>query len=190
MKNNNFPSNYAYIHGFNSDKNSRSFKEINALLGNVADLHYSYMQNAESALYEIENKLVSACAPNKNLTLIGSSLGGFFALYLARKHKLPCIAFNPVTRPHEQLAPFVGKNYNFYTNQEWDFSREILMSYQKLPLSTEMAYTPKIILGTNDTVIDPSVTLNFWFKHAKILLTAEEHSISRYSRFLALFQDS
>lgn len=177
---------FAYIHGFNSDKNSRSWKDLQSLIGNVLDFHYSYMQNAPLALKEIENKLISALSENKNLKLIGSSLGGFFALFLAHKFSLPSTVFNPVTFPHEQLAPFTGKNYNFYTNEEWDFTQEILLSYKELPLNAKMRYTPNIIIGTNDEIIDPNVTLRFWKKKANILLTADEHSIADYAPYKIL----
>ena len=33
---------FAYIHGFNSDKNSRSYQDIKSLLGNVYDFYYNY----------------------------------------------------------------------------------------------------------------------------------------------------
>ena len=181
---------FAYIHGFNSDKSSRSYKELNFLLGNVLDFHYSYIQPAPLALKEIENKLLSALSANKNIALIGSSLGGFFALFLAHKYSLPCTAFNPVTFPHEQLAPFTGKNYNFYTNKEWDFTQELLLSYKELPLSAAMPRTPNIILGVNDTTIDPNVTLRFWKKKANIFITEEEHSIADYKKYLPVIQNS
>lgn len=178
---------FAYIHGFNSDKNSRSYQDVKALLGNVYDFYYNYRQEAKYAYQEIEEKLLSACKENPRLTLIGSSLGGFFTLNFAKKYALPCVVFNPVTFPHEQLAPFTGKNYNFYTNEEWDFTQKLLLSYKEFPLSTDMKFMPTIVLGTNDEVISPHVTLNFWKNKANILLTTNEHSINNYKSYMALF---
>lgn len=178
---------FAYIHGFNSDKNSRSYQDVKALLGNVHDFYYNYRQEAKFAYQEIEEKLLSVYQKNLHLTLIGSSLGGFFTLNFAGKYALPCVVFNPVTFPHEQLAPFTGKNYNFYTHEEWDFTPELLLSYKEFPLSTEMKFTPTIVLGTNDEVISPNVTLTFWKNKANILLTTNEHSINNYKDYVALF---
>ncbi|MDE5681227.1 MAG: hypothetical protein K2I05_02635 [Mailhella sp.] len=179
---------FAYIHGLNSDKNSRSCKEIHTLLGSVHDFYYDYTQNAMLALAEIENKLSDVYKNNPNLKLIGSSLGGFFALYLAKKYQLSCTVFNPVTFPNEQLAPFKGKNHNFYTNREWNLTDEILQSYALLPLSTDMKPIPAIVLGLNDETVSPAVTINFWKHHAKILLTSEEHSIANYQKYLSLLK--
>lgn len=184
--NRNAPS-FAYIHGFNSDKNSRSYKDVKALLGTVYDFYYNYRQEAKFAYREIEEKLLDAYNENPNLILIGSSLGGFFTLHFAGKYALPCVVFNPVTFPHEQLAPFTGKNHNFYTNEEWDFTKELLMSYKEFPLSTKMNYMPTIVLGTNDDVISPDITLSFWKNKANILITTNEHSINNYKDYAALF---
>lgn len=181
---------FAYIHGFNSDKNSRSYQDIKNLLGtgyDVYDFYYNYRQEAKYACAEIEEKLLAVYTKNPNLKLIGSSLGGFFTLFFAQKYALPCVAFNPVTYPHLQLAPFTGKNYNFYTHEKWDFTQELLLSYKEFPLNTIMKFTPIIVLGTNDEVISPHITLSFWKNNANILLTTNEHSINNYSAYKALF---
>lgn len=177
---------FAYIHGFNSDKNSRSYQDIKALLGNVHDFYYNYSQEAKFAYAEIEEKLLAVYTKNPHLKLIGSSLGGFFTLLFAQKYALPCTVFNPVTYPHEQLAPFMGKNYNFYTHEEWDFTKDLLLSYKEFPLNTALKITPNIVLGTNDEVISPHITLSFWKGRANILLTANEHSINNYHAYKAL----
>lgn len=178
---------FAYIHGFNSDKNSRSYRDIKALLGNVHDFYYNYRQEAQFAYIEIEEKLSAVYEKNPDLKLIGSSLGGFFTLLFAQKYALPCTVFNPVTYPHKQLAPFIGTNYNFYTHEEWDFTQNLLLSYKEFPLSTAMKFVPNIVLGSNDTVISPHVALSFWKSKANILLTANEHSINNYHAYKSLF---
>lgn len=179
---------FAYIHGFNSNKNSRSFLELQQIYPSIYDFHYNYMQQADFAINEIENKLRICLASNSKIILIGSSLGGYFALYFSQKYALPSVVFNPVTFPEKQLAPFLGKNYNFYTNEQWNFTPKILTSYEKYPLNTSMLIAPQIILGTNDTTIDPHITNSFWKKSAKILLTKEEHSIAHYAEYKIYFE--
>lgn len=179
---------FAYIHGFNSDKNSRSFLELQKIYPTMRDCYYNYRQKAEFAHNEIENKLRVSLASNKQLVLIGSSLGGYFALYFSHKYNLPAVVFNPVTFPEQQLAPFLGENYNFYTNEKWNFTLEILNSYKNFPLSKKMNFPPRIIIGTNDKTIDPFITNDFWNKYANILITTEEHSISHYAQYKIYFE--
>ena len=179
---------FAYIHGFNSNKNSRSYLELKKIYPDIRDFHYNYMQQAFLAINEIENKLRVCLASNKKLVLIGSSLGGYFALYFSQKYGLPCVVFNPVTFPEKQLTPFLGENYNFYTHEQWNFTPDILNSYQNYQLSTNMIFTPQIIIGTNDEIINPLITHAFWTKSAKILITKEEHSISNYAQYKTYFE--
>ena len=62
-----------------------------------------------------------ACAPGE-LTLIGSSLGGFYATYLAEKYGARAVVINPAIRPHEDLRNYAGPQRNLYTGEEYDLT--------------------------------------------------------------------
>lgn len=48
-----------------------------------------------------------------NITLIGSSLGGFYSIYLAQKYNLKAILINPSIESHKTLKTYVGEHTNF-----------------------------------------------------------------------------
>jgi predicted esterase YcpF (UPF0227 family) len=54
------------------------------------------------------------------LTLIGSSLGGFYATHLAERYGARAVVINPAIVPHEDLRPFAGRQRNLYTGDEYD----------------------------------------------------------------------
>ena len=56
----------------------------------------------------------------RDLTLIGSSLGGFYATWLAEKYGARAVLINPAIRPHEDLRPFLGRQRNLYTGEEYE----------------------------------------------------------------------
>jgi predicted esterase YcpF (UPF0227 family) len=64
----------------------------------------------------IERQAVAA----GELALIGSSLGGFYATYLAEKYGARAVVINPAIRPYEDLRPYVGRQRNLYTGHEYD----------------------------------------------------------------------
>jgi predicted esterase YcpF (UPF0227 family) len=54
-----------------------------------------------------------ARAPAKRITLVGSSLGGYYSTWLAEKHGVRAVLVNAIT-PHEGLRAYLGLN-NLHT---------------------------------------------------------------------------
>lgn len=51
------------------------------------------------------------------LALIGSSLGGYYATYLAEEYNLPAVLINPAVRPFEHWERHIGDHKNYYTDE-------------------------------------------------------------------------
>jgi predicted esterase YcpF (UPF0227 family) len=66
----------------------------------------------------IEREL-GACAPAA-LTLVGSSLGGYYATVLAERFGARAALINPAVRPHDDLRRYVGVQENLYTGERFD----------------------------------------------------------------------
>jgi hypothetical protein len=58
----------------------------------------------------------------RDLTLIGSSLGGFYAIWLAEKYGARAVLINPAIRPYEDLRPFLGRQRNLCTGEEYEIT--------------------------------------------------------------------
>lgn len=177
---------YLYIHGFNSDTTSRSYFDLCKILDDVSALSYDYTKPAKYCFMQLCEQVETYINDNKVLVILGSSLGGFWALHIAKKYNLPCVVFNPVTFSHEQLQPFLGINQNFYTQKKWDFTEETLMSYADFTLDRNLAVKPHIVLGKKDEVLDYQIALAYWNKYAHCIVGHEEHSIMDYSKYQSL----
>src|SRR4029077_14756931 len=53
------------------------------------------------------------------LTLVGSSLGGFYATHLAENFGARAVLINPAVRPYDDLQP--GPHVNMYTGEAFEF---------------------------------------------------------------------
>ena len=51
----------------------------------------------------------TAGMPPEELTVVGSSLGGFYATWLAEKTGCRAVLLNPVVRPWELVRDFLGE---------------------------------------------------------------------------------
>ncbi|WP_306785684.1 YqiA/YcfP family alpha/beta fold hydrolase, partial [Raoultella ornithinolytica] len=67
---------------------------------------------------QLIEKLVKDNA-NDKLGLIGSSLGGYLAIWLSQRFHLPAVVVNPAVRPFDLLQDFLGDNENPYTHQKY-----------------------------------------------------------------------
>lgn len=126
---------FVYIHGFNSGRNSHSGRGLSEVLGvPVICPEYDYSKSFSECLTSIRQQIVEAIdEKNDRITVMGSSLGGFYALQLRHPAIMHTVAWNPVIYPAMQLEQFLGKNTRFSDGVEWEFTREALLSYAQAP---------------------------------------------------------
>lgn len=126
---------FVYIHGFNSGRNSHSGRGLAEVLGQpVICPEYDYARPFSECLASIRRQVAEAIdEANDRITVMGSSLGGFYALQLRHPAIVHTVAWNPVVFPALQLEQFLGKNTRFSDGAEWEFTREALLSYAQAP---------------------------------------------------------
>jgi len=63
-------------------------------------------------------------AAASELTLIGSSLGGYYATHLAERFGARAVLINPAIRPYEDLEAYLGTQLNLYTGEAFEVIEE------------------------------------------------------------------
>ena len=106
-----------YLHGFLSAPNSTKAQQTAAYLSTLSNWQFhcpalsSYPDVAAQQLHSLLRTL-----PLDNLGLVGSSLGGFWAKYLAEHYDLPAVLINPAVNPGQLLAKYIGQPLqNYYS---------------------------------------------------------------------------
>jgi predicted esterase YcpF (UPF0227 family) len=116
-----------YLHGFRSSPSSvkaqRFVRAVDALPTAVRPrLHVPVLPADPAAAVDgaavwIERELGRKAAAS--LTLVGSSLGGFYATHLAERFGARAVLINPAVRPYDELQP--GPHVNMYTGEVFEF---------------------------------------------------------------------
>src|SRR5688572_13048368 len=87
-----------YLHGFNSSPHSHKAQVMQRFMAERGLAH----EYACPVLPPLAHDAIAAVEPGLKAgdCLVGSSLGGFYATYLAEKHDLKAVLLNPANDPH------------------------------------------------------------------------------------------
>jgi predicted esterase YcpF (UPF0227 family) len=115
-----------YLHGLNSSPASVKARKLAARAATLRDpprIHVPTLSNWPSTAIATVRAWIDANRGGAPLTLVGSSLGGYYATWLAEQYGVRAIVINPAIRPYQQLAGFVGPQRNLYTGEAWELTR-------------------------------------------------------------------
>ena len=156
-----------YIHGFNSAGYGNKINKLKEAFGDENVIALTLPYNPAKAIKLLEF-LVEAVKEKDNLILVGTSLGGFYGLYLGAKYKIPSVLINPSTDPYNSLKNQVGKQINYKTNEEYEFSQKDLEDLKKFYFSEEDIKKAKpyilVYLDEKDELLDSKKTKEYFEK--------------------------
>lgn len=115
-----------YFPGFNSGPQSEKSAQLKLRFPQLLVASYDSW-NPDQGYRQLEALLRPYL--DKNLVLIGSSLGGFWAYQFAKKYGLKCVLLNPCMSPEVTLRPFIGAVENLYSKQQGMLEPEYLLRY-------------------------------------------------------------
>ncbi len=171
-----------YLHGFNSAPSSHKAKLLQGYLA-ARGLAEQYAcpplpPLAREALARIEPLLDSATC------LIGSSLGGFYATWLAEKHGLRAVLINPAIEPHVGLRAYLGPQRNLYTGEQYMLTEAHLRDWQALyvPRVTPSRYL--LLVETGDEVLDYRKALARYAGCEQVVVEGGDHSLRSFPEHL------
>lgn len=116
-----------YIHGFGGSGNGNKATLFRSLFHSEHFIAPSLPINPTLAFSTL-SELIEAFIRTGTVMLIGSSLGGFYALHLASKYNLKAVLINPAVHPYETLSRSIGTTggENFYDSSRYEWNESHL----------------------------------------------------------------
>jgi hypothetical protein len=175
-----------YLHGFRSAPASIKASRLKAYMAErgLADQFWcEQLPVAPRAAIDLIEAQIARC--DTPPTLVGSSLGGFYATWLAEKHGFKAIAVNPSVLSHISLAPYVGQQTNLYTGEVFDFTEQYIADFKAMEV-------PKItrperywlMVETGDEVLDYRHAVAKYAGARQTVLDGGDHSFSHWNDYL------
>jgi uncharacterized protein len=121
-----------------------------------------------------------ACAdvPVADLTLIGSSLGGFYATVMAEETGCRAAVLNPAVHPHRHFARYLGPQANLFTGERFVLGQEHIdeLAAMDVPAITR----PErywLFVETGDEVLDYREAVDFYAGALQEVVTGGDHAL-------------
>lgn len=120
--------------------------------------------------------------------IIGSSLGGFYATYLAEKYSMKALLLNPSTQPWETLAPYVGWQKRFCDEEIFEFKFIYLEQLKKLEAAPKKGKY-LLLLQSGDEVLDYTKAQSLYNKHRVIVEYGGNHRFENIDDYLSMIEN-
>lgn len=179
-----------YLHGFRSSPNSskavKTKEAIKALSTMSNPIHWYCPQLLASPKQSMDIVIEYIQAnPVDRLILIGSSLGGFYANYLAERYQCKAVTLNPAVRAPRELAPHIGMMTAYDSDEPFDFRPEYID--ELYALQVELLARPEnyfLIAAKGDELLDWKEMVDFYSGAQQLVIEGSDHGISEYSEYL------
>lgn len=173
-----------YLHGFRSSPRSAKaslLAERMRTLGRAADFVCPQLPPSPFAALELVKKL----APQPRDTLVGSSLGGFYATWLAEKTGARCVLLNPAVDPADGLQRYVGVQKMFHSDEPFEFKDEHVAELRALTVGA-ITFPARyfLIAAKGDELLDwREMSARYAGCHVE-LLEGSDHALSDFDAHL------
>jgi uncharacterized protein len=176
-----------YLHGFRSSPGSRKALQIrDALAARGRADDYLCPQLPASPRLAIDLLLAAARLEDPGrLALVGSSLGGYYATWLAEQLGCRAVLLNPAITPYVDLKNHLGPQPVFFSDASIDMKPEYLDELRAL--DTPRITRPEryfLVAATGDEVIDYRTMVARYAGCRQRVIEGSDHQIQDFARYL------
>lgn len=181
-----------YLHGFNSSPASgkaRQLGEQMASIGRLADYYCPALPNRpREAIAKVESTL--ARGRSGPITLVGSSLGGFYATWLAEKHGWKAVLVNPAVHAQTLMRDSLGPQTNWHTGEKWLLTESHLAELAALDVPAITRPERYLLLAqTGDEVLDYRDAVAYYAGATQIIEDGGDHGFAGFERHFQTILD-
>jgi predicted esterase YcpF (UPF0227 family) len=182
-------ANIIYIHGFASSGNSDKAVMLRKEFPKDNVISPTLSANPKQAIAQLHSLIMKS----EPVLVIGTSLGGFYATYIACVYDVPAFIINPSLTPYIDIKRII-KTHNgkrIGSDEPYEFKTEYLDDlkdlFDKLHSTDKESYNLHFYLSSDDEVLtfDNLDTLFPNKAHVKVF----DNSGHRFSKFQEIFPD-
>lgn len=176
-----------YLHGFRSSPQSfkaRLIGERMQALGRGADYVCPQLPASPRAAITLALDLAGKF-PVREVALIGSSLGGYYATWLAERIGCRAVLLNPAVKPPRDLEKYVGVTTMYHSDERFEFKRDYtdeLKALEVARITRPERYF--LVAAKGDEVLDWREMVTHYPGAQQCVIDGSDHGLSDFERYL------
>lgn len=177
-----------YLHGFTSGPQSRKVQALAARMaqrGCADRLLCPQLPASPAAAIALAEDILAKVGPGGTATLVGSSLGGYYATHLAEKHGLKAVLVNPAVVAAIELERYLGPQAWLYTGEAFEFTPQHIDELRALEVPT-LADPARywLLVEQGDATLDYRQAVARYAGAKQTVLPGGDHSFTRWEDYL------
>ena len=171
-----------YLHGFNSSPQSHKAQHLGDRMRamGLAD-RFACPALPHRPLETIATvETVLKRYPREPITFVGSSLGGFYATWLAEEHDARAILINPAVDPQAGLRALGRTQQNLYTGERYELTEEHFQEWAQLEPRQITPERYLLLLETGDEVLDYRKAVARYRGCEQVVVEGGDHTLKSF----------
>jgi predicted esterase YcpF (UPF0227 family) len=123
--------------------------------------------------------------PASELAIVGSSLGGYYATWLAERLGCRAVLLNPAVTPLDSLEQHVGVTTAFHSDAPFEFKQEYIAELGELAIGK--ITRPEryfLVAATGDEVLDYRTMVSHYAGARQLVIEGSDHGISEFADYV------
>ena len=180
------PTHLLYLHGFRSGPQSwksRSLKAHMDALGLGDEFWCEQLPVSAFEAIALTDAQIARCSTAP--TLVGSSLGGFYATCLAERHGLKAVLVNPAVLAPLSLSSYIGTQTHMYSDEPFEFTAAHIDEIRAID-APAITHPERywLMVETGDEVLDYRQAVERYAGARQTVLEGGDHSFTRWDDYL------
>lgn len=179
-----------YLHGFRSSPQSAKARLV---AEHVADHHPEaffwcpQLPPSPRAAMAMVAEGIARWPQGGGMAVIGSSLGGFYASWVAQQARCASVLLNPAVNPARDLARYIGEQTAWHNPEErFFFQPAFIGELRALDVRTRPPAAPELLIAAQgDEVLDWREMVERYPRATQRVLPGGEHALNDFPAHLA-----
>jgi predicted esterase YcpF (UPF0227 family) len=178
-----------YLHGFNSSPQSHKAQVLARDLeerGLSGSFFCPALPTLASDAVALAEDIMARRSPGtlRPLCFVGSSLGGYYATWLAEEHDARAVPINPAVTPHQGLNDRLGPQENMYTGERWELTPAHVEAWARLwrPVIDPKRYL--LLVETGDEVLDYRAAVERYHGARQVVVQGGDHTFQSFPQYI------